>query len=49
MYLKRSWGDEIQNVSVLVAIGVDQNGYREILGDAEGMKEDYENWKTFLV
>lgn len=49
VYLKRSWGDEIQNVSVLVAIGVDQNGYREILGAAEGMKEDYESWKTFLV
>lgn len=48
VYLKRSWGDEIQNVSVLVAIGVDQNGYREILGAAEGMKEDYESWKTFL-
>ena len=49
VYLKRSWGDEIQNVSVLVAIGVDQNGYREILGAAEGMKEDYESWKAFLV
>ena len=49
VYLKRSWGDEIQNVSVLVAIGVDQNGYREILGAAEGMKEDYESWKTFLI
>lgn len=49
VYLKRSWGDEIQNVSVLVAIGVDQKGYREILGAAEGMKEDYESWKTFLV
>lgn len=49
VYLKRSWGDEIQNVSVLVAIGVDQNGYREILGAAEGMKEDYESWKTFLL
>lgn len=31
VYLKRSWGGEIQNVSVLVAIGVDQDGYREIL------------------
>ena len=49
VYLKRSWGDEIQNVSVLVAIGVDQNGYREILGAAEGMKEDYESWRTFLL
>ena len=49
VYLKRSWGDEIQNVSVLVAIGVDQDGNREILGAAEGMKEDYESWKTFLL
>ena len=49
VYLKRSWGGEIQNVSILVAIGVDQNGYREILGAAEGMKEDYESWKSFLV
>ena len=49
VYLKRSWGDEIQNVSVLVAIGVDQNGFREILGAAEGMKEDYESWKSFLL
>ena len=49
VYLKRSWGDEIQNVSILIAIGVDQNGYREILGAAEGMKEDYESWKNFLL
>ena len=31
VYLKRSWGGKIQNVSVLVAIGVSQDGYREIL------------------
>lgn len=31
IYRKRSWGGEIQNVSVLVAIGVSQDGYREIL------------------
>ena len=49
VYLKRSWGGEIQNVSVLIAIGVDQNGYREILGAAEGMKEDRESWRSFLV
>ena len=49
VYLKRSWGGEIQNVSILVAIGVNQDGYREILGAAEGMKEDYESWKSFLV
>ena len=49
VYLKRSWGGEIQNVSVLVAIGVNQDGYREILGAAEGMKEDQESWRNFFV
>ena len=49
VYLKRSWGGEIQNVSVLVAIGVSRDGYREILGAAEGMKEDRESWRNFFV
>lgn len=35
VYLKRSWGGEVQNVSVPVAVGVNQDGYREILGVAE--------------
>lgn len=49
IYLKRSWGGEIQNVSVLVAIGVNSEGYREIIGAAEGMKEDKASWKEFFV
>ena len=49
VFLKRSWGGEVQNVSVLIAIGVNQDGYREILGAAEGMKEDHESWHNFLV
>ena len=49
IYLKRNWGGEYENVSILVAIGVDQDGYREIIGAAEGMKEDGESWKNFLV
>nr|WP_027871822.1 IS256 family transposase [[Eubacterium] cellulosolvens] len=49
VYLKRSWGGEVQNVSVLVAIGVNNEGYREIIGAAEGMKEDHESWKNFFV
>lgn len=40
VYLKRNWGGEIQNVSVLVAIGVNEDGCCEIIGAAEGMKED---------
>jgi len=46
--LKRSWGGEVRNVSVLVAIGVSNEGYREILGVAEGAKEDKESWSSFL-
>ena len=49
VFLKRSWGGEVQNVSILVAIGVDHDGYREIIGAAEGMKEDKESWKNFFV
>ncbi len=42
IWLKRSWGGEVQNVSVLVAIGVGTSGFREILGVAEGSREDTE-------
>lgn len=47
--LKRSWAGEIKNVSVLVAIGVDQDGYRRILGVQEGHKEDKSGWGSFLA
>ena len=46
--LKRSWGGEVKNVSLLVAIGVNQDGYREILGICEGAKEDKSGWSGFL-
>jgi transposase-like protein len=46
--LKRSWGGEVRNVSVLVAIGVGQDGFRDILGVAEGCKEDKAGWSNFL-
>lgn len=48
IWLKRSWGGEVQNVSVLVAIGVNTSGFREILGVAEGSREDSESWRQFL-
>jgi len=46
--LKRSWAGEVKNVSVLVAIGVGTDGFRQILGVAEGQKEDVEGWRGFL-
>ncbi len=48
LWLKRSWGGEVRNVSVLVAIGVGQSGYREILAVSEGAKEDKASWTSFL-
>jgi transposase-like protein len=48
IWLKRSWGGEVKNVAVLVAIGVRGDGYREILGVVEGTKEDTESWRNFL-
>lgn len=45
---KRSWGGGVENVSVLVAIGVDADGRREVIGVAEGMKEDKASWEQFI-
>ncbi len=38
IWLKRSWGGEIKNVSILVAIGVNQDGHREVLSLNEGTR-----------
>src|SRR6202045_3901784 len=46
--LKRCWAGEVRNVSLLVAIGVNSEGYREILGICEGAKEDKAGWSAFL-
>ncbi len=48
IYLKRNWGGEYENVAVLVAIAVNEDGHREVLGAAEGMKEDKASWIRFL-
>jgi transposase-like protein len=47
--LKRTWGGEVRHVAVLVAIGVGEDGYRDILGVAEGCKEDQAGWSGFLA
>ena len=49
IYLKRNWGGEFENVSILVAIGVNSDGYREDIGAAESLKKDKESWTNFLV
>lgn len=47
--LKRTWADEVRNVSILVAFGVNQDGFRELLGTWEGPKEDKSGWGAFLA
>ena len=41
-------GGKYENVAVLVAISVNKDGYREVLGAAEGMKEDKASWVSFF-
>ena len=48
IYLRRNWGGEYENVAILVAIAVNEEGYREVLGAAEGMKEDKASWVNFF-
>lgn len=48
IWLKRSWGGEVKNIAVLVAVSVRSDGHREILGVAEGIKADTESWRSFL-
>lgn len=48
LWLKRSWGGEVRNLAVLVALAVRADGQREILGVVEGAKEDTESWRSFL-
>ncbi len=47
MWFKRCWRSEVKKVSVLVAVGIDEHGYKRILRVAEGCKEDKESGLTF--
>lgn len=48
MVLKRTWGGEVRNLSVLIAFGVNRYGFREILGVMEGIKEDKPSWEKMI-
>lgn len=48
IYLKRNRGGEYENVAILVAMAVNEDGYREVIGVAEGMKEDKASCQDFL-
>ena len=46
--LRRNWGGEYENVAIPAAIAVNEDGFREVLGAAEGMKEDKASWVSFF-
>lgn len=48
IYLRRNWDGEFENVAILVVIAVNEDGYREVLGIAEGMKDDKTSWVNFF-
>ena len=48
IYLKRAWGGAYENVAVMVAIGVNDDGYREVIGAAEGFTESADCWRELL-
>lgn len=48
IYLKKNWGGTIENIAILVALGVNNEGNREIIGTMEGGREDHESWKRFF-
>ena len=45
---ERNWGGFYENVAVMVAIGVNEDGYREIIGCAEGFTESKKCPRDFL-
>lgn len=49
VHLKRSWGGSYESVSVMMAIGVNGDGDREVIGCAEGFTESKDSWKEFLL
>ena len=43
-----AWAFSLPTVQTGFAVGVNDEGYREILGVAEGSREDKESWSNFL-
>ena len=48
IYQRRNRGGKYENVAILVAIAVNEDGFREALSAAEGMKEDKASWVSFF-
>ena len=48
--LLRNWGAKFETVAILAQLPVNEDRYREVLGAAEGMKEDKAScWVVAIV
>jgi transposase-like protein len=48
LYVGRRWDGQVQKVSVLITVGIDEEGYRDVIAVTEGFKEDYQSWLDHL-
>ena len=48
IYLRRAWGGAHGNAAAMVAIGVDDDGHREVIGAAEGFTGSPGRWRELL-
>ena len=48
IYLHRNRDGEYENVAILVVIAVNQDVFREVIGAAEGLKEEKSSWVNFF-
>ncbi|EQA45078.1 transposase, mutator-like family protein [Leptospira broomii serovar Hurstbridge str. 5399] len=48
LYLKKFWGGEIRNIAILEVIGVNSEGYREVLVSIEGAERGQRKLAGFL-
>lgn len=48
-YVKRNRGGAYESVAMLVAIGVNSDGCREVIGVEEGYRESEDSWREFLL
>ena len=48
-YLKRNWEGAYESVAVLIAAGANEDGYREVIGCAEGYTDSADSWREFLL
>ena len=49
IYLHHNWGGEFENKVIGATIAVNEDGYREVLGAAEGMNEDKSSLVSFFL